>query len=240
MRRAVLVAALALAAGFGLGAWWAQPAPLSPRDLLSLATQLADARARQAADTYAVAREALVAQQAKPPPRSTGPIAVREEAEQQAAVARTAWETAEAQLTAQEAEAQQARDAAAQQTTAAETALARATDAETALAATRGLVTALRADRDVLAQLAAARGAALAPLRAERDALSTLTDTLRLERAALAQRLDLTAQRAALADARLDSLTGRRLRLGPAVLVGLARGPHRPWRPALAVGLALS
>ena len=73
MRRAVLVAALALAAGFGLGAWWAQPAPLSPRDLLSLATQLADARARQAADTYAVAREALVAQQAKPPPRSTGP-----------------------------------------------------------------------------------------------------------------------------------------------------------------------
>ena len=77
-------------------------------------------------------------------------------------------------------------------------------------------------------------------LRDEVVAQDTLVTGLRRENTSLTKRLEISEQQFEEAEKRIRQLSGRRLRIRPAALLGAFRGMESGWSPGVGVGIALT
>ncbi len=237
---AVLIAASAL--GFGLGYWVAAPSLLSPAALADLVSRISDRQAKQAAQRYEALQEQLKKQQE----RARRDLSkVQKDREK---VARRLKETSRRLEVEREQSEKRVQDLHEQ---------ARAAE-EAASEAQRVLEESIEdAGLDLSAELRAAEQASEALTEALHEEITELRkvtdfqasaildqkamiDALRSENFSLAHNLELSERRYEAAEGRIKQLSGRRLRLRPAFMVGAVRGFSGTWAPGFAVGLAIT
>ena len=238
----LLLVAVFSALGFGFGYWYAAPSLLSPEGLAGLASQLSDRRAKQAQERYSKVQEELQKQQEQSREELSK---ARKDTEK---VSRRLKESSRRLQAEREVSEKRAQELARQ---------ARVAEEEAAEAGRALEAAIVEAGLDLSEELdasAEAHNVLAETLRSEinelRDVVKfqthfmssqdALISKLRVENSLLLRNLEIAERRYEEAEGRIGQLSGRRIRFGPAVMVGAVRGFGGRWEPGVAVGVAIT